>query len=210
MNETGSLLRTIIGLFAGILAIHGLHLNGDVLVTNDMSEKSLYKTVEEIIAIAEDRRREDEASSLPIPKKSGPELVVVLFIFNAGAAKGQWVVSPPREVMELDPRMGAVLNVTKVTPQYFGIDHPTNVSLSEKEIKPGGGGEYRKKLERFKELSPLIWEFYAAGHIGADPKSKAFVIEYRSLFRDVAKEYFIPYYKALSPDFFRWLEDASR
>ena len=67
-----------------------------------------------------------------------------------------------------------------------------------------------KKLPRFDEISPAVWQLYDTRKEIIDPEEKAFIQEYRARFNEIAKKPLVPYLAALTPAFFRWLEAASK
>ena len=148
-----------------------------------------------------------------LPNKLPQQLAVTLFFYRTSIGGGKYKIFPPHHIMELDPVTGAVIQFRASTPRDFGISQPPNEPIYAIDFKPKpdpNAKNFFAKAKRFDEISPTVWELYDTGKDNVDPGKRALIQEYRALFNEVAKKPLVPYYTALAPDFFRWLEAASK
>lgn len=173
-----------------------------------------YKSAKELQDIADGSSGLPDDSggmSLPMPSKRNEKLNIVVFFYGTSIAAGEWRIFPAHHVMHLDAQSGEVLDFRSIKPQDLGISHAPGQALYSAKFNPSPDPQAEKhysKLDRFFKISPNVWNAYMEGKVRQE--TKPLVQEYVALFGEVAKAPLIPYYKALSPDFFRWLEDASR
>ncbi|HUJ89552.1 MAG TPA: hypothetical protein VLX12_05090 [Syntrophorhabdales bacterium] len=181
-----------------------------------MSTTSHFKTAKDLQSVA------DSESGLPddtggigllLPKKLPQQLAVTLFFYRTSIGGGKYKMFPPHHIMELDPATGAVIQFRASAPRDFGISQSPNEPIYVIDFKPKpdpNAKDFFAKAKRFDEISPAIWELYDTGENIIDPDKKAIIKEYRALFNEIAKRPLIPYYTALTPGFFKWLEAASK
>lgn len=140
-------------------------------------------------------------------------MYVVVFFYDTSIGGGQWKIFPPHHVMALNPVTGEVENYKAITPSTLGINQRLDVPILAETLSPKpslDGEKIFQKEDRLKKISPLVWEAYGLGQTQLEPKTKSLLREYSTLFFQLeSSPPFIPYYKALSPNFFKWLEDAS-
>jgi hypothetical protein len=59
-------------------------------------------------------------------------------------------------------------------------------------------------------LSPLIWEAFDSGSTNFNVPTTTIIKEYYTLFKKIVATPLLPYYHAVAPDFFKWLEAVTR
>jgi hypothetical protein len=188
-----------------------------------METPNTFKSFDALARIAAETGRIDiptgTAYSLALPIKTGPQMLAVYFLYRAPfkinkpqPGKAITTIYPPHRVVYQDAVSGQVVRVHECSPNDFGIDHPVGKPISENVIdfRPGSGEQFFEQKDRFNAISPAVWAEYNSQKGTPDQRVQALVREYRDLFYTVAKPVLVPYYHAITPDFFRWLESASK
>lgn len=145
-----------------------------------------------------------------IPIRSESQLRIVVFFYGAGANYGIYTVFPPARIMKINPVNGKVIQFGKCSPKDFGLKDAADKPLLQTDMRsdpdPDPNVKVWKMQDRFYDISPVIWSLYDKGRIVSDHKTRELIREYHSLFNKLGHKILIPYYKAISPDFFAWLE----
>lgn len=147
-----------------------------------------------------------------IPLKSGFQLQVVIFFHRCWANYGIFTLFPPDHIMKINPVSGKVIQFGKCKHQDFGLKDAADKPLSQTDIRsdPDPNVKVWKMEDRLNDISPVIWGLYDKGKVISDPKTRGLIREYHSLFSKLGPPALKPYYKAISPDFFAWLEKHIR
>jgi len=156
--------------------------------------------------------------SFPVPKKTPPNIRAVSFLYRApynihlpNQGKAMIGVYPPHKVLIQDAHTGKVIRFADCKPQDFGIDHPPDGPLLESVIdfRPEGEDPFWRQKEMFMKISPRVWEIYSRAGKTYAPSTAAMIQEYKFLFNEVIPRPLSPYYRAVSSDFFEWLDRGS-
>lgn len=172
-----------------------------------------YLSAQELSGIADKKSGLPDDSggmSLLFPKLISGKLYVMVFFYRSTIGSQHRIYSP-HYVMTLNPISGEAFERRKIVPRDLGFDNEATILIFDEKIeakkKDPANESWAEKYHRLLEISPHVWSIYQNG----SPQNSAEVIrEYKELFIRFSKAPLFPYYKALSPDFFNWLEEASR
>lgn len=164
-----------------------------------------YLSVEKLESIAgKDMRDGGGWLTSPVVTRKDSKLQYITFVYFLSLPGEPEQVSPPHRLIVLDPTNGAVLRDLPCTPKSLGVNKPADV-WEESHVSMTWDD-----LARFKELSPLIWEAFDSGGTKFNVPTTTLIQEYYTLFKKIVAAPLLPYYHAVAPDFFKWLEAVTR
>lgn len=150
---------------------------------------------------------EGAALSAYVPEMINGKLYELAFVYSmAPSGLGYLVTERPFAWLAVSSYSGDILFYNDCSYADFAKDYPLNsrVSLSLKEKL--SIDEFLKLDEEFVKVYEKIREFVFADANKLSQQQKDVMSKYRELFDKVIAPDFVPYYKALSPEFFKWIE----
>lgn len=174
-----------------------------------------YLSASDLVSIAtraaEEELRTGMTFALPIPRKESSRLQIVLLLYRESTKKGDETIHPPHRIVVIDPQNGRVLKNEPCTAKTFGLDQAAGAPVVGFGLDPGMSAEvFWKRHDRFMEISPEVWKLYGSGATGLPQQSRALIKEFSRIFNSIAKKPLLPYYRAVVPDFFTWLDESVR
>ena len=143
------------------------------------------------------------ALSYPLPGRKNGRPVELFFLASNQPAS---VRQRPHAWLEVDAETGRLLRYAHCSAQDFASE--LNTSLTETlDYSAPGGGSYRALMAKKREFARLygeIREFAFAETLDEAQLGK--LRQYRDLQDQVIGPQVLEYYKALSPEFFRWMD----
>lgn len=153
--------------------------------------------------------------SLPVPALEGGQGLLAFFWCSVGGPLQNRTVSVPFCRTVADPRDRNALVFEPVEPYELGIDLPRAATLGKPTI--GGSipnAEMKQARASFYSATDQMQEYYACWMLSpnAVPSEceRVLLSDYRDAFHRLAVIALLPAYRALSPDFFAWLESGNR
>jgi hypothetical protein len=182
---------------------------------NDGRSMRSYMTASEIAGIAEaayaDGLSTGMARSLPVAYSKNSRLQIVILFYREPAIKDVERMYPPHHIVAIDPTNGQVMKNGPCTPKMFGFDQAVAAPTQGFGLDPGVSADvFWERYDRFMEISSVVWKAYASGSSDLTQQSTQIVREYYEIFNKIAKKPLLPYYRAVAPDFFKWLEKVAR
>ena len=154
---------------------------------------------------------DETARSLPLATRSGSSVTVVILYYKESVIPREEIVYPPHRIMVLDAVSGEILRFERCSPRDLGVNKPAGVPEEGFGLDPEmSADEFWEKVDRFLDLSQIVWEVFALGTTTVDWKTAIVLREYYSLFRQIAKKPLMPYYQAVAKDFLDWLSRMSK
>ncbi|NLI82870.1 MAG: hypothetical protein GX443_14440 [Deltaproteobacteria bacterium] len=187
--------------------------NGPLSHQDDGRKMTSYKTASEIvgIAIGASGISTGDAHTLPVPSKENSKLEIIMLLYREPTRRGDERIFPPHQMLAIDPMSGTVLRNLPCNPKMFGIDQTAHIPYVGFGLDPSMSAEvFWNKYDRFMEISSEVWKAYASGASNLSPQSTELVREYQEIFNMIGKKPLLPYYRAVAPDFFKWLEHVTR
>jgi hypothetical protein len=172
--------------------------------------KSAQELRKEAGAVASGVLPDEVADTLPVPHRDGSGLIILILYYRESGPPNRRVVRPPDHAMHLDPVSGKVIRFWACRPEDLGIEK-TVKPVEGAGIRPGmTSQEFFEKRERFLDISPQVWHAFASGSSQFDASTETLLREYYRLFLEITKAEVAPFYAAAAPDFFGWLQRATR
>jgi hypothetical protein len=176
---------------------------------------SKVKSTEELLQIAGATASKvletETARSLPLATKSFLNLRIVVLYYRESVIPGEEIVYPPHYIMVLDARSGKIIRFEPCTPRDLGVNKREGVPEQGFGLDPNmSPDEFWGRIDRFLEISPIIWQAFDSGKRKFNPKTTGFIKEYYSIFWKILKKPLLPYYSAVAKDFLKWLENFSK
>jgi hypothetical protein len=152
--------------------------------------------------------------SLPVPvlQKGGTLKIAAMYcraeIVESGAGLQLW---PPSRVAWIDARSGRLELLRAVTPADFGrSDDPDRPLGAVPPPAERMGAEHQSALALFLQAFDAALPHFVDQTGRPSVEASLAARELGDLFGRVAEMPLRPYYRALSPKFFAWLEEAGR
>ena len=143
------------------------------------------------------------ALSYPLPGRKNSRPVELFFLASNQPAA---VRQRPHAWLEVDAETGCLLRYAHCSVQDFASE--LNIPLTGTlDYSAPGGGSYRALLAKKREFARLygeIREFAFAETLDEVQQGK--LRQYRDLQNQVISPQLLEFYKALSPEFFRWMD----
>jgi len=150
----------------------------------------------------------DEArQSLPIPVLRNNKLQVdFLFAPNfLSATTGEMLYTPSHQI-SFDVESGALLELRKVSPAYYGINQQAGQEIGMMALPDGmDASQFLAHRQRLLVLCDTLFDAFRRND--SSDASKDLAIEYRRLFSYVSEPPLHVYYKARGQEFFQWMEN---
>lgn len=144
------------------------------------------------------------AMSFPVPVKKGVHILDAAFLYPAG------LFSPlrprPFAAVLLEPNSGAMLEYRNAYIHDFADSalYPMGIKLDYSVPFAKTAAEQGKLTETVNELYAAVRELAWKDALTDAERNTA--AEYRACFAQAVPKALLPFYRALSPDFFKWLE----
>ena len=202
--------------FAGIWFLLIACFESDTSARQDDGKRiTPYMTASEIVGIAIKAYPKGlmtgMAIALPIATKKKSKLQIIVLLYTESTKRGDETIYPPHHIVAIDPTNGKVLRNEPCTPQMFGLNQAVGIPVVGFGLDPGLSAEvFWKKQYRFMEISSEVWKAYASGTPHLPQESAQLVREYAAIFNMIAKKPLLPYYQAVAPDFFKWLDGVAQ
>ena len=148
------------------------------------------------------------AQSYPVPVHSGNVIMMAfMYFFKRGMPPAPPELSPPRFLVLANPLTGEILEIKQVKPIDFGINWPEEKSVGVYDLPPEKTLElFLQKQKQLFTLYDKILPLYENSGKAIDSEGKKTLAEFYELFNELVEKPLLPYYKALNPDFFPWIE----
>ncbi len=185
-----------------------LSITGFSQSSQKISSTQSFKPTEEIIYIAQMSYgiHTGVAMTLPIPTKIGQKVHITVFFYKEGMRPGEEIVYPPHHKITIGAATGNVIENTPVTPKDLGVPKALDAATEGYGLDPAmTSDEFWNLVDRFFEISPIVWEIYKTGLTRPSNQELKVIREYNSIFRRIAKAPLLPYYKAVASNFLEWL-----
>jgi hypothetical protein len=149
---------------------------------------------------------------VPVPGRAQRPLRIAFMYCPSQALPGVNRLAPPNQVVWLDPRNGALMAVSAVTPQSFGQQHPPREPLGEFRLPEGMTADnYLALRERLFQLYDLLHPVWVEGLPKGDRAPwQANAREFLQIFGQISEPPLIPYYYSLGKAYFDWLRALAR
>lgn len=177
-----------------------------------------FKTVEELKQLATKEIVLLEGGgprlSLPIPVRRLNQPLIAFMVYRSGFRPGLVRISPPHEVIWLDPASGKLIAKTSVSPADFA----QTLSAGEGSMELKRNLPPNMAIESFRELRVRLPALYdALFELWATNPS----IRSSTLLQDAAREFLksfdlvsepplLPYYNALGCEYFEWVRELAK
>lgn len=142
--------------------------------------------------------------SYPIPLFVDGELrLAFLFYRKLVAPPADPILSVPRYVMQVDRATAEVVGITKVQPDFFGLPAPEDGVLGVYKLAP------KITVPIWHELRAQLFALYdrvLPAYDQGDAPEEQLLEEIRQAFLELAEQPLLPYYRAMGPDFFHWIQ----
>ena len=146
-----------------------------------------------------------EALTLPVPLRSGDAIHLTVLRYGQPVSRVLELVVPPSFRVLLDAETGGVLDAGPCEPRDFGVlEHAPGRRIEGFGLGDVSGEEFWRALRRLETISPSVWEAFRDRL--SPPSAEA--REYLHLFLRTTYAPLLPYYRAVAPEFFRWLEET--
>ncbi|MFQ5570018.1 MAG: hypothetical protein ACE5G0_10110 [Rhodothermales bacterium] len=154
---------------------------------------------------------EPTAEALPLATRRGRRVQVVFLYYEESMVPGEEVLYPPSYILVLDASTGEVVRFEACSPQTLGVEARADQATVGFGLDPTmPASEFWNLTDRFLDISAIVWAAFAEDASQYDPETLAYIEDYRRIFERIAKVPLVPYYKAVAPDFFRWLDEVTR
>lgn len=164
-----------------------------------------FKSVKELVQIATENLPEGGGyPTYPIVTRIESQLQAVVGIYNQSLPNKKPMISPPHQIIYMDPRNGAIVKDEFCSPNSFGF----NKNETEEEYIPSPISW--DDLDRFNELSPVIWEAFDLSASSYNEYTINAAKDYAALLQKIVAKPLLPFYRAIAPDFFQWLEQVTK
>lgn len=151
---------------------------------------------------------EGTALSAYIPKIINGKLYELSFVYNMSpSGKGYLMTDRPYAWLAVSPNSGEILFYNDCTYIDFisTCDYPLDGTISLKLREKLTVDEFLKLDEEFIITYEELRKFVFKENSILDKTEKELIQKYKNLFNKLISEDLVPYYKALSPAFFTWL-----
>jgi len=181
--------------------------------------KKRFKSIEELTQLAEREIGFFEgggpSQSLPVPVRRQRQVLIAFMVYFYAFKPDMSWVSPPGEVIWLDPVSGKLIAKTNVTPADFGQPTPRSFDEGMKEWKfsmpPGMTVDSFDKLnDRLFVLYDILFEVWATKPSTRSSALHATAREFVKAFDAISEPPLLPYYNALGREYFEWVRALAR
>ena len=150
----------------------------------------------------------ETAQSYPVPVQSEKGIsVAFMYYMKKVAPPADPILSSPRFLMLVNPSDGEILQIKRVKPSNFGIDWPEEKPVGIYKLAPEITVEiFFKKRKQLFALYDKILPLYENSNTAINSEERKTLAEFYELFNELVEKPLLPYYKALNPDFFPWIE----
>ncbi len=209
-----SLMRTKIGFLILILLLCGLMwIHTDNTWGNERGKKmsETWMNIGSLIKKVDTYRNNiptELARSYPVLiERDGKYLIAFMFYYKKGTPPDPPKVSSPRYLMIVEPVMGELIEFKRVKPSDFGFDWPESKPLGIHKLKAEiTMDKFLKMQDELYSLYDSVFAIYVKRHEVRTDEKKNIIFRFQELFNDLVEKPLIPYYRALNPSFFEWLE----
>lgn len=153
------------------------------------------------------------ALSIPIPviqnkgEKKPKILMAFFYYYMRGIPPGPYRISVPRYRLLVDLNTMNIISFSPVKDKDFGIEWPERKPVGEYTPAPGLTMDaYKKKKARFYQLYEQMLPYFQEDKSHLPDDQADAIIEFKTLFEELAHKPLHPFYKALNPAFFQWLD----
>lgn len=201
-----------------ILLFMLLFFQEDVNIIYGEENMERIKSMEELVEIAQTHTGikkviniEAFTQSLPIPLYlKGQFLVGFIFFRKFGLSPSPPKVYPPRYRVLVESETGEIVEIVLVKPGDFQINLPPDNPLGEHKLSPDITMKiYLEKRKKLYQLYDEILPLYKMQKSPFLETEREEIEEFYSLFNELVEKPLLPFYKALNPEFFLWLEGKS-
>ncbi|MBO0859038.1 MAG: hypothetical protein J2P21_11295 [Chloracidobacterium sp.] len=152
--------------------------------------------------------------SCPIPIKIEDRIFLAFFFYPAGGPINDFKIWPPYYRVLADTESIENIQFTRVEPKDFGINFPNSQPLGNLDDEYLNGvteSEYKAMVERFFGLVDDIVRLYLKPSSELSAPAKDVVKQFHRLFYILAPKtkLLLPYYRAMNPEFFDWIDEIS-
>lgn len=152
----------------------------------------------------------ETAATDPVPRYFNGTPVIQILYYPEYGDPGDPAISLPDHCMLLDPMTGKVIRFWHCTPSEIGIQSVVP-PVTGAGLRPGmTPREYSLKRERLRAISKPVWQAFFEGGIPNDSDARNIVREYHQLFLETTTTEVASFTVAAAPEFFQWLDTATR
>ncbi len=203
--------RVVLALNCFLLISFGsgrINERGKLMGENWMSMKELIQKVDS----CRKRIPDELVRSYPVlVEGNGKYLVAFMYFYKRGVPPDAPKVSSPRYLMLVNPTSGDIVEFKRVKPEDFGYEWPESKPLGVHDFDTAMTvDEFLEMQEELYNLYDTVFALYRdRSEVSLTEKAKE-MARFRELFNKLVEKPLIPYYKALNPDFYKWLDEQSR
>jgi hypothetical protein len=148
------------------------------------------------------------ALSFPIPIYYFNRFLMAFMYFRkVGFPPARPKVYPPEYWVIIDPETKDIVELTTAKPEYIQITYLPNQPLGEHKLSlPLSVKEYLEKKAMLYDLYDCILPLYKTAKNSLAEDEKQAIHQFYNIFNLLSEKPLLPFYRALNPDFFSWLE----
>jgi hypothetical protein len=156
-----------------------------------------------------ERITEESVLSWPVPVKKADYMFLAFFYYPAGGPISDRKIWPPYYRVLADTELLVEIQFTPVEPKDFGINIPGNKPLGKQELSDLGDismSEYQALVDQLYRLVDQMIPLYLESAATLGNRGRDVVRQFHKLFQKLSPKPLLPFYRALNPDFFSWID----